>query len=139
MIELETPHGPARAHVNEAEAPVAVLVLGHGAGAPDRKAATEAALAVNVTTILVEQPYRVAGRKSAAPAPQLDTAWISVLEQLPVNDLPLYVGGRSSGARVACRASATRSACRPRGRTARWCGSRATTASSPTCAACAPR
>src|ERR1700754_2897810 len=106
MIELETPHGPARAHVNEAEAPVAVLVLGHGAGAPDRKAATEAALAVNVTTILVEQPYRVAGRKSAAPAPQLDTAWISVLEQLPVNDLPLYVGGRSSGARVACRTSA---------------------------------
>jgi len=72
MIELETPHGPARAHVNEAEAPVATLVLGHGAGggvgAPDLKAATEAALAVNVTTILVEQPYRVAGRKSAAPA-----------------------------------------------------------------------
>ena len=72
MIELETPHGPARAHLNEAAEPVAVLVLGHGAGggvgAPDLKAATEAALAVNVTTILVEQPYRVAGRKSAAPA-----------------------------------------------------------------------
>ena len=109
MIELETPHGPARAHVNEAEAPVATLVLGHGAGggvgAPDLKVATEAALAVNVTTILVEQPYRVAGRKSAAPAAQLDTAWISVLEQLAI-DGPLYVGGRSSGARVACRTSA---------------------------------
>jgi predicted alpha/beta-hydrolase family hydrolase len=109
MIELETPHGPARAHVNEAEAPVATLVLGHGAGggvgAPDLKAATEAALAVNVTTILVEQPYRVAGRKSAAPAAQLDTAWVAVLEQLAI-DGPLYVGGRSSGARVACRTSA---------------------------------
>src|SRR3954463_4374818 len=110
MIELETPHGPARAHVNVAEQPVAVLVLGHGAGggvgAPDLKAATEAALAVNVTTILIEQPYRVAGRKSAAPAPQLDTAWIAVVEQLPIDGLPLFVGGRSSGARVACRTSA---------------------------------
>jgi predicted alpha/beta-hydrolase family hydrolase len=110
MIELETPHGPARAHVNEADEPVAVLVLGHGAGggvgAPDLKAATEAALAVGVTTILVEQPYRVAGRKSAAPAAQLDTAWKAVIEQLPLAGLPLYVGGRSSGARVACRTSA---------------------------------
>jgi predicted alpha/beta-hydrolase family hydrolase len=110
MIELETPHGPARAHVNEAEHPVAALVLGHGAGggvgAPDLKAATEAALAVNVTTILVEQPYRVAGRKSAAPAAQLDTAWTAVVGQLPIEGLALYVGGRSSGARVACRTSA---------------------------------
>jgi predicted alpha/beta-hydrolase family hydrolase len=110
MIELETPHGPARAHINEATDPIAVLVLGHGAGggvgAPDLKAATEAALAVNVTTILVEQPYRVAGRKSAAPAGQLDTAWIAVVEQLPLDGLPLYVGGRSSGARVACRTAA---------------------------------
>jgi uncharacterized protein len=107
MVELETPHGPARAHVNEAENPVAALVLGHGAGggvgAPDLKAATQAALDVNVTTILVEQPYRVAGRKSAAPAAQLDAAWIAVVEQLPLGELPLYVGGRSSGARVACR------------------------------------
>ena len=110
MIELETPHGPARAHLNEAESPVAVLVLGHGAGggvgAPDLKAATEAALDVGVTVILVEQPYRVAGRKSAAPAPQLDTAWTAVIEQLPIEGLPLYVGGRSSGARVACRTAA---------------------------------
>ena len=110
MIELETPHGPARAHVNEAADPVATLVLGHGAGggvgAPDLKAATEAALDVGVTTILVEQPYRVAGRKSAAPAPQLDTAWKAVVAQLPIDGLPLYVGGRSSGARVACRTAA---------------------------------
>jgi predicted alpha/beta-hydrolase family hydrolase len=110
MIELETPHGPARAHLHEAEEPIAALVLGHGAGggigAPDLKAATEAANAVGVTVALVEQPYRVAGRKSAAPAAQLDTAWTAVVEQLragPLKDLPLYVGGRSSGARVACR------------------------------------
>ena len=72
MIELDTPHGPARAHLNEVEAPKAVLVLGHGAGggvgAPDLKAATEAALGVGVNVILIEQPYRVAGRKSPAPA-----------------------------------------------------------------------
>jgi predicted alpha/beta-hydrolase family hydrolase len=110
MIELETPHGAARAHVHAAEAPVAALVLGHGAGggigAPDLKAATEAALAVGVSVALVEQPYRVAGRKSAAPAAQLDSAWTAVVEQLragPLQHLPLYVGGRSSGARVACR------------------------------------
>lgn len=113
MIELETPHGPARAHVNEAEEPVAVLVLGHGAGggvgAPDLKAATEAALAVNVTTILVEQPYRVAGRRSPAPARRLDAAWIAVTEQLGQGELAglaLVCGGRSSGARVACRTAA---------------------------------
>lgn len=111
MIELETPHGPARAHLNEASEPVAALVLGHGAGggvgAPDLKAATEAALDVNVSVILVEQPYRVAGRKSAAPAAQLDAAWTAVVEQLPIEGLPLYVGGRSSGARVACRTAET--------------------------------
>jgi uncharacterized protein len=114
MIELETPHGPARAHVNEAEHPVAALVLGHGAGggvgAPDLKAATQAALEVNVTTVLVEQPYRVAGRKSAAPAAQLDAAWLAVVEQLPIDGLPLYVGGRSAGARVACRTATATSA-----------------------------
>lgn len=114
MIELETSHGPARAHINEAEEPVAALVLGHGAGggvgAPDLKAATQAALDVNVTTILVEQPYRVAGRRSVAPAPQLDAAWIAVIEQLPIEGLPLYVGGRSSAARVACRTAAATNA-----------------------------
>src|SRR5215216_4388875 len=116
MIELETPHGPARAHVNEAETPVATLVLGHGAGggvgAPDLKAATEAALAVNVTTILVEQPYRVAGRKSAAPAAQLDSAWTAVLNHLTAahpSDV-VVTGGRSAGARVACRTAAATAA-----------------------------
>ena len=55
---------------------------------------------------LVEQPYRVAGRRSPAPAKQLDAAWIRVVEQLAQRELrglPLVTGGRSAGARVACR------------------------------------
>ena len=59
--------------------------------------------------MLVEQPYRVAGRRSPAPANQLDTAWASVLAQLrddALAGLPVICGGRSSGARVACRTAA---------------------------------
>jgi predicted alpha/beta-hydrolase family hydrolase len=111
--ELDTPHGPARVHVRKAPGARAALVLGHGAGggvaAPDLRAAAEAALAVDVSVALVEQPYRVAGRRSPAPARQLDAAWIAVLEQLRARELRslrLVVGGRSSGARVACRTAA---------------------------------
>jgi hypothetical protein len=69
-------------------------------------AATDAARGENVSVALVEQPYRVAGRRSPAPAPQLDAAWIAVIEHLLADELaglPLVVGGRSLGARVACR------------------------------------
>jgi predicted alpha/beta-hydrolase family hydrolase len=55
---------------------------------------------------LVEQPYRVAGRRAPAPAGQLDEAWLAVVDDLAERwfvDLPLVFGGRSSGARVACR------------------------------------
>jgi uncharacterized protein len=109
MLELDTPHGPARVHVHEADAPQGWLLLGHGAGggveSPDLKGATQAGLAAGLTVALVEQPYRVAGRRSPAPAAQLDSAWVAVVEQLPL-DGTLVVGGRSSGARVACRTSA---------------------------------
>jgi predicted alpha/beta-hydrolase family hydrolase len=108
--DVVTPHGPARAHLQLDAAPRAVLVLGHGAGggveARDLVAATEAARAERVSVALVEQPYRVAGRRSPAPARQLDTAWTAVVEQLVAAELrgpPLIVGGRSLGARVACR------------------------------------
>lgn len=91
----------------------AALVLGHGAGggvgAPDLQAAKAAALEVGVTVALVEQPYRVAGRRSPAPAAQLDAAWLAVLAALRKGDLKgllLIAGGRSSGARVACRTAA---------------------------------
>jgi uncharacterized protein len=95
------------------ERPLAALVLGHGAGggvgAPDLVAATDAAVATRVSVALVEQPYRVAGRRSQPAARQLDTAWISAVEQLrdgELKGLPLIVGGRSAGARVACRTAA---------------------------------
>ncbi len=69
-------------------------------------AASEAALARAVSVALVEQPYRVAGRRSPAPGGHLDTAWVAVVERLTADELeglPLIVGGRSLGARVACR------------------------------------
>jgi uncharacterized protein len=112
-IEIATPHGPALAHLHAAEAPRGGLVLGHGAGggvaARDLVAATRAALEARVSVALVEQPYRVAGRKSPAPAKQLDTAWDAVVDHLRGDvfaGLPLITGGRSSGARVACRTAA---------------------------------
>ena len=110
MIDVDTPHGPARVHLHRAAKPRAALVLGHGAGggvtSPDLVAAMEVALAENVSVALVEQPYRVAGRRSPAPAHHLDASWTSVIEHLARSELcglPLIVGGRSLGARVACR------------------------------------
>jgi uncharacterized protein len=106
---IQTPHGAASLKVDEPDgAPTALLVLGHGAGggvtAPDLVTAAEVAGAASVSVALVEQPYRVAGRKSPAPAAQLDTAWTVVVEHLKDSYTgPLLVGGRSSGARVACR------------------------------------
>jgi hypothetical protein len=74
--------------------------------ARDLVTATQAANAEGITVALVEQPYRVAGRRSAAPAHQLDAAWLAVIENLRADalaGLPIICGGRSSGARVACR------------------------------------
>jgi uncharacterized protein len=109
-IEIDTPHGPALAHLHQAGKPAGALVLGHGAGggfgAKDLVAATGAALEAGVSVAQVEQPYLVAGRRSPAPAKQLDAAWTAVVEQLrggALNGLPLVAGGRSAGARVACR------------------------------------
>jgi predicted alpha/beta-hydrolase family hydrolase len=83
-----------------------LLVLGHGAGggpeAPDLLAVRDAAVAAGFSVARVEQPYRVAGRRVAAPAAQLDEAMLAIVAQLPFEG-PLVLGGRSSGARVACR------------------------------------
>ena len=110
MVKIETPHGPARAHLQAVDKPRGALVLGHGAGggvqAPDLVAATKAANEESFSVALVEQPYRVAGRRSPAPAKQLDAAWTVVVARLRATELaglPLVVGGRSLGARVACR------------------------------------
>jgi len=108
--EVLTSHGPARITVHSAvDHAWAVLLLGHGAGggvaAPDLVAVTGAARDVGVHVVLVEQPYRVAGRRAPAPAAQLDAAWLAVVDHVRATlpGLPLVFGGRSSGARVACR------------------------------------
>jgi predicted alpha/beta-hydrolase family hydrolase len=112
VIDVDTPHGPARAHLHPAEAPRGALALGHGAAggvaARDLVKAKDVALGEGFTVALVEQPYKVAGRKSPAPAAQLETAWRAVIERLrgELGDLPLITGGRSAGARVACRTAA---------------------------------
>ena len=106
MVEIGTPYGPGRAHFHRVDSPRGAVVLGHGAGggveSPDLVGATRAANEGGVSVALFEQPYRVAGRRSPAPAKQLDEAWLAVVPQL-FPDLPLIVGGRSLGARVACR------------------------------------
>ncbi|NUR69869.1 MAG: alpha/beta hydrolase [Hamadaea sp.] len=110
-MEIETPRGLARAETIKPKGKVSSwLLLGHGAGgdvgSADLTAVTEAAVAAGVAVALVTQPYRVAGRKAPAPAAQLDEAWLAVVAELRRTakiKVPLIVGGRSSGARVACR------------------------------------
>ncbi|HEU5473732.1 MAG TPA: alpha/beta family hydrolase [Actinophytocola sp.] len=111
--EIETAFGLARAELHCVPEPRAALLLGHGAGggigAPDLVAAARGARAAGVHVALIEQPYRVAGRRAPAPAAQLDKAWLTVADELSKEffaDLPLVFGGRSSGARVACRTAA---------------------------------
>jgi uncharacterized protein len=112
-LEVDTPHGQARVHLHSVAEPRAALVLGHGAAggvtSRDLVTATDVAVSEGVSVALVEQPYRVAGRRSPAPAHRLDAAWTAVVEHLvadKLRGLPLVVGGRSLGARVACRTAA---------------------------------
>jgi predicted alpha/beta-hydrolase family hydrolase len=110
VTEIDTARGLGRVHLHESQDPRGALVLGHGAGggveAPDLVAAREAALSERFTVALVEQPYRVAGRRSPPPAAHLDEAWTAIVDDLragQLSGLPLIVGGRSLGGRVACR------------------------------------
>ncbi len=110
---VDTPRGPARVQADDPDGPPrGLLVLGHGAGggitAPDLVAVTDTAVRLGLAVRRVEQPYRVAGRRSPAPAGHLDEAWRAVLAALApgLPGVPLVVGGRSAGARVACRTAA---------------------------------
>jgi predicted alpha/beta-hydrolase family hydrolase len=112
-IEIDTPHGPALAHLHPAKDPAGALVLGHGAAggfaARDLVTAAAAAVGTGYSVAQVEQPYLVAGRRSPAPAGQLDAAWTAAVEHLRGGELAglaLVTGGRSAGARVACRTAA---------------------------------
>jgi uncharacterized protein len=116
VLTIATTEGDARARVTVPEGtPAGALMLGHGAGggvdAPDIRTAARVADGAGWAVALVEQPYRVAGRRSPAPAPRLDAAWTQVAAALtggdgPLDGLGLVTGGRSSGARVACRTAA---------------------------------
>ncbi|WP_328564768.1 alpha/beta family hydrolase [Streptomyces coelicoflavus] len=104
---VETDAGPARITWHPARKPRLVLAVSHGAGggieARDLKALAAALPDHGVSVALVEQPWRVAGRK-LAPAPKtLDTGWRGVWPALVAPGLPVVSGGRSAGARVACR------------------------------------
>jgi predicted alpha/beta-hydrolase family hydrolase len=111
-LMVDTPSGPAQVDLDRPARGVrGLLVLGHGAGggvdAPDLLAVRDAALDLGMAVARVTQPYRVAGRRAPVPAARLDQAWITVLADLRrkrgLARVPLVVGGRSSGARVACR------------------------------------
>ena len=102
-VSVDTVRGVARLHVDGAGP--ARLVLGHGAGggpdAPDLLAARDAGLDLGLEVVRVEQPWRVKGRRVAEAPVHLDAAWLEAVTSLA--PLPTVLGGRSSGARVACR------------------------------------
>jgi predicted alpha/beta-hydrolase family hydrolase len=110
MHEVPTPHGPARIHPEPVAEPRGVLVLGHSAGGgvddPALRAAVDGAAAARVSALLVELPFRVAGRRPSPPA-EADAAWLAVVEHVRDHQagLPVVGGGRSYGGRVACRAA----------------------------------
>ncbi|MEU4682107.1 alpha/beta hydrolase family protein [Streptomyces xinghaiensis] len=111
ITTVPTPAGDARVTWHPAPDPRLVLALGHGAGggieARDLRALAAALPARGITVALVEQPWRVAGKK-LAPAPKtLDAAWTALRPALAAPGRPVVAGGRSAGARVACRTART--------------------------------
>ncbi|MFJ2907054.1 alpha/beta family hydrolase [Streptomyces sp. NPDC091279] len=104
---VPTAAGDARITWHPARTPRLVLAVSHGAGggieARDLRALAAALPGHGITVALVEQPWRVAGKK-VAPAPKtLDAAWRDLWPALTAPGLPVIAGGRSAGARVACR------------------------------------
>lgn len=110
--DIDTPSGLARAHFHPAShgRPRASLVLGHGVGrgvdAVDLAAIASALPDDGIEVVLIEQPWRVAGRRLGGAASALDRAWVTCLRDVRsrgIGTRRLVVGGRSTGARVACR------------------------------------
>jgi predicted alpha/beta-hydrolase family hydrolase len=113
-MRIETAGGPAKVVLTRVAGPSFLLVLTHGAGgdvdAKDLAAVRETALRLGGTVALVTQPFRVAGRRAPGSAPAQDAAWLDILAALrkrrTLAKIPLIQGGRSNGARVACRTAA---------------------------------
>ena len=107
-LDVETPVGVGRLHRFPSSTTArAVLALGHGAGggigARDLQAIAQALPATGVEVVLVEQPWVVSGKRIAPAPTRLDAAWLPLVAELDRPRVPLIVGGRSAGARVACR------------------------------------
>jgi uncharacterized protein len=109
-VVVETPQGPGRLLIDATEKAAAILVLGHGAGggpnAMDLELLARRMPERGTTVARFEQPWRTAGRRIAVPPAKLDEAWLAAMRWLldqPWATYPLFVGGRSAGARVACR------------------------------------
>ncbi|WP_374010104.1 alpha/beta family hydrolase [Leifsonia sp. LS-T14] len=113
LLDVPTSVGPGRLTVAEAAEPAAVLWLGHGAGggieAVDLAVLASRLPELGITVVRYEQPWRVAGKRVAARPQTLDVAWLETAPRVRelAGDLPLVVGGRSAGARVACRTAAS--------------------------------
>ena len=109
ILEVETPEGPGKFYLADADSAAALLILGHGAGggvdAVDLSVLASRLPGHGITVARFEQPWRTAGKKVASRPPKLDLAWTAavpaLLQNLPA--LPYFFGGRSAGARVACR------------------------------------
>jgi predicted alpha/beta-hydrolase family hydrolase len=113
VIPVDTPQGLGRFFVDLAEQPNSILVVGHGASggvvSVDLGLLAEGLPELGTTVVRFEQPWRTAGRTAGAPAPRLDEAWRAALGWLAGEEWarqPMVVGGRSAGARVACRTAA---------------------------------
>ncbi|MFF5207746.1 alpha/beta family hydrolase [Streptosporangium sp. NPDC000396] len=108
-MEIMTPHGPALAEVDEVADPRFLLVLTHGSAggvdAPDLLAVRDAAAGVGGVVARVLQPFRMRGARAPGSAVKQDEAWTALVAELRGRypGLPLVQGGRSNGARVACR------------------------------------
>jgi len=108
-MEIVTGSGPARVVLDQPSGPAFLLVLTHGAGggvdSPDLLAARDAGLQAGGAVARVVQPYLVRGARAPGSPDRQDASWLEVIDGLRPGfpALPLVQGGRSNGARLACR------------------------------------
>ena len=87
--------------------PVCALVLAHGAGAGQLSQfmvqAARGLATRGVSAATFDFPYITAGRKVPDRTPVLEQAWREAIDRarMTVGDLPLFIGGKSMGGRIA--------------------------------------